>query len=138
MSELVRLSVSIDKPLYEQLEKIVKTSGYQNRSEFLRDLVRDRLVKRQWDSNQEVVGTVTLVYDHHSRQLSDRLIHLAHDHHDVILSTTHVHLDRSMCAEVIIVKGLARRIEKLADLLGKQKGVLHSALSMSSIGKGLA
>jgi CopG family nickel-responsive transcriptional regulator len=138
MSELVRLSVSIDKPLYEQLEKIVRTSGYQNRSEFLRDLVRDRLVKRQWDSNQEVVGTVTMVYDHHSRQLSDRLTHLAHDHHDVILSTTHVHLDRSMCAEVIIVKGPARRIEKLADLLGKQKGVLHSALSMSSIGKDLA
>lgn len=138
MSELVRLSVSIDKPLYGQLEKIVRTSGYQNRSEFLRDLVRDRLVRKQWDSNQEVVGTVTLVYDHHSRQLSDRLTHLAHDHHDVILSTTHVHLDRSMCAEVIIVKGLARRIEKLADLLGKQKGVLHSALSMSSIGKDLA
>jgi CopG family transcriptional regulator, nickel-responsive regulator len=137
MTDLVRLSISIEKPLHDQMERIVKESGYQNRSEFVRDLIRDCLVKEQWKQNQNVVGTITLIYNHHSRLLSANLTHLQHDHHEMILSTTHVHLDHEMCAEVIIVRGKASRISNLANLMQKQKGVLHLSLSMSSAGKDL-
>ena len=137
MPQLVRLSLSIEKPLYERLEKMVHASGYGNRSEFVRDLIRDHLVKRQWEANETVVGTVTLVYDHHARNLSEKLIDLQHHHHGAVLATTHVHLDKHLCAEVILLKAKAREIEHLADRLRQQKGVLHAELAMASTGTDL-
>ena len=137
MSDLVRLSLSIEQPLLKRLEKMLKTSRYANRSEFVRDMIRDRLVEEAWNAGDEVVGTVTLIYDHHTRQLSEKLTELQHRHHKAILAATHVHLDEHMCAEVIIARGRAGQLREIADLLRKQKGVLHAALAMSSPGKQL-
>lgn len=137
MSELVRLSFSIDKSLNDKLEDLVRQSGYDNRSEFLRDLIRTRLVGREWDEGQRVVGTITLVYDHHRRELSKRLTHLQHQHHEAILASTHVHLDPHLCAEVIIVKDRAGQVKHIADELRRQKGVLHAELSVATTGESL-
>jgi CopG family nickel-responsive transcriptional regulator len=136
--DLERLSFSLERPLLERLEALRQEAGYANRSEYLRDLIRGRLVERAWELDQEAVGTITLVYDHHVHQLNEKLTALQHDHHDVIMATTHVHLDHHHCVEVILVRGRAGRIRAIADALGKQKGVLHGGLSMSATGKELA
>ena len=137
MSELARLSFSIEESLLAKLEQLVRQSSYANRSEFIRDMIRARLVERQWQNNEPVLGTVTLIYDHHARRLSDKLNELQHHHHGAVLATTHVHLDNHICAEMIMVKGRAGEIRKFCDLLGQQKGVLHADLSISSTGKKL-
>lgn len=137
MSDLVRLSLSIEKPLFDRLERLVKQSGYSNRSEYVRDLVRKQLVEGEWDRDREVLGTITLIYDHGQRQLSEKLTGLQHDHHHAVLVTTHVHLTKAMCAEVILVRAKAREVRHLADTLGQQKGVFHCELSMSSTGRSL-
>lgn len=134
MSEIVRLSLSLEKPLLDRLEKLVKRSGYTNRSEFVRDMIRERLVEREWSEDQEVVGTITLVYDHHVTGLSDKLTDIQHHHHKVILTTTHVHLSHALCAEMILVRGRASEITRLADELRQKKGVLHAGLSTSTTG----
>lgn len=138
MSELVRVSISLEQALLEKLEALVEQSGYGNRSEFLRDLIRARLVEEAWEQDQEAIGTISLVYDHHARQLGEKLTDLQHDHHEQVLATTHVHLSHDLCAEVIIVKGRASEIRGLADSIRKQKGVLHAELSMGSTGHDLA
>ncbi len=135
MPELTRFSISIDQELAARLDKLTGEKGYTNRSEFVRDLVRNALVEEEWERNEVALGTITLVYEHTRPQLSDRLVGLQHDYHRLILATTHVHLDHDLCAEVIIVKGRAAKIHALADLLRKQGGVLHGGLTMSSIGK---
>jgi len=129
--------MSIEKPLLDRLERMVKKSRYANRSEFIRDMLRDRFVEEEWQGNEEVVGTVTLVYDHHTRELSKKLTALQHHRHHLVLATTHVHLDHEMCAEMILMKGKANDIREMADLLRQQKGVVHAALSISSTGKNL-
>jgi CopG family nickel-responsive transcriptional regulator len=135
--DLERLSFSLERPLLHRLEKLREEAGYANRSEFLRDMIRGRLVDRAWELDEEAVGTITLVYDHHARGLNEKLTDLQHDHHELILATTHVHLDHQHCAEVILVRGRAGEIRAIADSLQKQKGVLHGGLSMSSTGKEL-
>mgnify|MGYP001257858102 CR=1 FL=1 len=137
MSGVVRLSFSIEEPLLERLEGLVASSGYENRSEFIRDLIRDRLVEQEWKRNEEAVGTVTMVYNHHTRGVTEKLTHVQHDFHSVILASTHVHLDHELCAETVVVKGRAVQIKKLADRLRQQRGVLHASLSLSSTGKNL-
>ncbi|MBK9119029.1 MAG: nickel-responsive transcriptional regulator NikR [Phycisphaerales bacterium] len=133
-SQLVRLSISLEQPLFDQLEALVQRSKYGNRSEFVRDLIRERLVEVEWASATEVVGTITLVYDHDARQLTDRLIDIQHEHHEAILASTHVHLSAHLCAEMIMVRGKAEHIRLLADTLRRQRGVLHAALATSSTG----
>jgi len=137
MSHLVRTSIAIEKPLYDQLERLVQSSGYRNRSEFVRDMIRERLVQRQWARDREVLGTITLVYDHHRRKLPEKLIDLQHHHHTHVLVTTHVHLSHDLCAEVILVRGRASLVRALADAMHRQKGVLTAELSMSGTGAGL-
>ena len=137
MSELVRMSVSLEKPLADQLEKLAQDSRCANRSEFIRDLIRNRLVEQEWEGNEEALGTITLIYDHHQRQLNEKLIHLQHENPHAILASTHVHLNNSVCAEMIMMQDKAKNIRKMADLLGQQKGILHCTLSMSSTGKSL-
>ena len=137
MSNLLRLSMTIERPLYERLEKLRVDSGYSNRSEFVRDLVRDRLVEQEWEQDQQVVGTITMVYDHHQRLLTKKLTHEQHMHHDLVHSTTHVHLDHDTCLEVIIVSGTAGQVQDLHDRLRRQKGVYHATVSLSSTGKQL-
>jgi CopG family nickel-responsive transcriptional regulator len=137
MSNLVRLSFSLEEPLYEQLDQLVRQGHYANRSEFIRDLIRSKVVEREWERNREAVGTITLVYNHHARLLSQKLTGLQHRHHSQVLATTHVHLDRNICVEAIMVKGRAREIREIAGQLQQQKGVLHASVAMSSTGKDL-
>lgn len=138
MSDLVRLSFSLEKPLSRHLDRLQKVNRYANRSELIRDLIRARLVEEEWKDDREAVGTITLVYNHHQRALSQRLTGLQHHHHDEILAATHVHLDADICVEAILVKGRAAHIREIASALQQQKGVLHASVSMSSTGKVLA
>ena len=137
MADLMRVSFTIERSLYEELEKLLSTTPYESRSEFIRDMVRERLVRDSWRRNEEAVGTITMVYDHHQRDLSGAITHVQHEHHDAILATTHVHLSHELCVEMIMVGGPAAQIETLADELRSHKGVLHVAVSMSSTGKRL-
>ncbi len=138
MSELMRLSFSLEKRLYLKLESLVRKAGYTNRSEFIRDMVRSRLVEEDWESDEEALATVTIIYDHHARELSRRLVTLQHKRHRDVLATTHVHLDTHLCAEMIMVKGHAGDIRSFAEELRREKGVLHASLAISSTGKSLA
>jgi CopG family nickel-responsive transcriptional regulator len=138
MPGIVRLSISLEKPLLEKLERLVADSRYTNRSEYLRDLIRQRLVEQEWaGQRQEVIGTITMVYDHHSRRLSDKLVEIQHEHHEHVLAATHVHLSRRLCAEMIMVRGSPARLRALVDRLRQQRGVLHAELGMSTTGKHL-
>lgn len=137
MSDLLRMSFTVERRLAEALDALMARSGANNRSEFLRDLIRDRLVREEWQSDQEVVGTITLVYDHHRRGLTECLTALQHDFHDEILASTHVHLDRHICVEAILVKGRASQIRAVADRLQRPKGVLHCSLALATTGTAL-
>ncbi len=137
MTDLLRVSFTIEQNLYEELEKLLESTRYNNRSEFIRDLLRERLVRDAWRSNEEAIGTITMVYDHAQRDLSGKLVKLQHHHHDAILVTTHIHLTHDLCVEVIMVQGRASMIESLADEMRSQKGVLHVTVSMSSTGRRL-
>lgn len=135
MSELVRVSFSIEQSLVEKLEEMVQKQDYDNRSEFIRDMIRAKLVEQTWENNEEALGTITLIYNHHARLLNEKLTDVQHHHHNLVLATTHVHLDQHVCAEMIMVKGRASEIRALANLLQQPKGVLHATLSMTSTGK---
>jgi CopG family nickel-responsive transcriptional regulator len=138
MGELSRIGVAIDSDLLEKFDHLIADRGYTNRSEAFRDLIRDELVEKAWEApNSEVVGTVTLVYDHHVRMLSDKLTDLQHDHFHHILSTLHVHLDHDNCLEVLVVRGKASAVKKIADALISTKGVKHGRLTITSTGTGL-
>lgn len=137
MPDLVRLSFSLEQPLADRLEHLVGTSHYTNRSEFIRDMIRQRLVEKEWTHDQEVVGTITLLYDHHAYNLTERLTDLQHHHHHAILASTHVHLDAHRCAEMILLRGRAGEVREIADMLRRQRGVLHAELSISSTGASL-
>jgi len=137
MSDLYRFGVSLDKPLIESFDKIIQEENYQNRSEAIRDLIREKLVQKKWTQGGIVAGAIVMTYDHHKRELVNRLLDIQHDHHDIILSTQHVHLDHHNCLEVIAVKGNARAVELLANTLKSLVGVKHVSLSISSAGEDL-
>ena len=137
VSDLVRMSISMEPELHERLEALLAKSTAVNRSEFIRDLIRDQLVAREWEADTEVLGTITYIYDHGARELSRKLTSLQHHDHDRILVTTHLHLDHHLCAEIVVARGTASQIRAIADRIGRQKGVLHLALSMSSTGRQL-
>jgi CopG family nickel-responsive transcriptional regulator len=133
MGFLSRIGVALDSDLLTRFDNFIAKQGYTNRSEAFRDLIRDRLVTATVDDPRAaVVGTVTLIYDHHSRLLPDKLMNLQHDHHNLIVCTTHAHLDHDTCLEVIILKGESRQVQRLADMLIGTKGVQHGRLVMSS------
>ena len=138
MSELVRFGISMNEQLLEVFDKKIVSQGYANRSEAVRDLIRNRLVEMEWeDEKQEVAGTITLVYDHHVRGLSNLLTELQHNWHDMILTTTHVHLDHHNCLEVLVLKGPAGQAREVADKLVSVKGVKHGQLTITSTGQEL-
>jgi len=138
MTNIKRFGISMEKELLSKLDRIVRLKGYANRSEALRDFTREHLVEEQWkDRKKDVVGTLTLVYDHHARLLSDKLTDIQHDHHQNIIASTHIHLDAHNCAEVIILKGKGDIISSIADRLIATKGVKHGKLVMTSTGEGL-
>jgi CopG family nickel-responsive transcriptional regulator len=135
MSELSRIGVAIDAELLEKFDRLLARRGYENRSEAFRDLIRDQLIEESWKSpDAPVVGTVTLLYDHHVRLLSEKLTDLQHEHHKSILSTLHVHLDHDHCLEVLVVRGKAGAVQKIADTLISTKGVKHGRLTIAAAG----
>ena len=135
MSNLARIGVAIDSLLLKRFDQLIGQRGYTNRSEAFRDLIRDELVRKSWESpDADVVGTVTLVYNHHVRMLNEKLTGMQHDHHKNILSTMHVHLDHDNCLEVIVVKGKAKNVQPIADGLISTKGVKHGHLTITTTG----
>ena len=135
MSELARIGVAIDSLLLRKFDDLIGERGYTNRSEAFRDLIREELIQKSWESPEsDVVGTVTLVYDHHVRMLSEKLTDLQHDFHRSILSTLHVHLDHDNCLEVLVVRGKAAIVQKIADALISTKGVKHGRLTLTTSG----
>src|SRR5579859_5339948 len=135
MSGLSRIGVAIDTNLLRQFDRLIEERGYTNRSEAFRDLIREELVEQASESPEShVVGTVTLVYDHHVRMLNEKLTGIQHDFHHSILSTLHVHLDHDNCLEVLVVRGKAGAVRKIADALISTKGVKHGRLTITTSG----
>jgi len=132
-----RFSISMEEDLLGKFDNHLSGHGYSNRSEAVRDLVRKALIDEEWQSGEEVVGVITLVFDHHQRKLQDKLTELQHDHYEIIISSTHVHLDHHNCLEVIIVKGEAGSVCELANRLKATRGVKTSELTSASTGKKL-
>jgi CopG family nickel-responsive transcriptional regulator len=131
--KLERFGVSMDAALLEAFDKQIARAGYKNRSEAIRDIIRDYLVEQQAQHpDTPVVGTVTIMYDHHARLLEDRLTELQHEHHDVIRCTTHVHLDAHNCVEVVVLAGPAAKVRQIADRLIAMRGVKHGKLVVTS------
>ena len=133
MADLSRIGVAIDANLLEQFDRLIGDRGYGSRSEAFRDLIRDALITQAAESDETpVVGTITLVYDHHQRMISDRLTAIQHEQHQAMLSTLHVHLDHDNCLEVIVVRGPAGQVRHVADALISMKGVTHGRLTLTS------
>jgi CopG family nickel-responsive transcriptional regulator len=130
---LSRTGIALDTNLLKRFDRLIRAEGYNNRSEAFRDIIRDRLNDVSLQSGEIfVVGTVTLIYNHHSRLLPDKLMELQHIYHDLIISTVHSHLDHDMCLEVVVVKGKLKRVQELSSRLIGLRGVQHGKLVMSS------
>lgn len=135
MSTLSRIGVAIDSDLLLKFDELIARRGYTNRSEAFRDLIRDALIEQAAGRpDSTVVATVTLVYDHHVRMLSERLTEMQHEHFHNVLSTLHVHLDHDHCLEVLVLKGKSSAVRKMADALISTKGVRHGRLTISTSG----
>ena len=125
MAELIRLGVSIDKMLLKKFDQYLKLKKYSNRSEAIRDMIRKLLAEQSWTSiDAEVAATISIVYDHHKKELLEKLAHVQHDYLNMINSTVHIHMDKSLCLEVLIVQGRAGKVQELADRLSALKGVM--------------
>jgi len=137
MSDVTRFGVSIEDSLLKSFDRLITRKGYRNRSEAIRDLIRDSLVREEWELGKETVGTIAIVYDHHTRELSRILTDLQHNFFKFIISTIHIHLDAHHCMEVLIVKGKSDDLRKISDRLIGTKGVKHGRLCLTTTGKGL-
>lgn len=137
MSELVRFGISIDGELLEKFDAQIEQKGYKNRSEAIRDLIRDNLVEEEWAEDKETVGTITLVYDHHTPDLSQKMTHIQHSFTGEIRSVLHIHMDHHNCLEVLVVQGQGHLVKSLADKLISLRGIKHGKLTMTTTGEGL-
>ncbi|MGC8966000.1 MAG: nickel-responsive transcriptional regulator NikR [Caldimicrobium sp.] len=136
MDELARFGVSIPKQLLEAFDAYLEKKHYANRSEAIRDLIRQKLVEEEWkESQEEVAGVITYLYDHHKRELVEKLLDLQHDYYERIITTQHLHVDHERCLEIVLVKGKANEIKELADRIQALKGVLHVNLALTTLGK---
>ena len=132
MADLYRFGISLDRELIEAFDRHIATQHYQSRSEAIRDLIREELLQKTRTEGGIVAGAIVMTYDHHKRELVNRLLDIQHDFHDIIISTQHVHLDHGNCLEVIAVKGNAPDVDKLSTALKVLVGVKHLSLSVSS------
>ncbi|MCG3191153.1 MAG: nickel-responsive transcriptional regulator NikR [Thermoanaerobaculia bacterium] len=131
--DLERISLAIEPDLLRKFDTFLSEGGVANRSEAVRDLIRKHLVEAQEDPKADAAASLTLVYDHDTRELSDRLVEIGHEHHANILSTLHIHLDHDLCLEVMALKGKRRDLRRLAARVLGLKGVLHGGLVMTSL-----
>jgi CopG family nickel-responsive transcriptional regulator len=138
MSKITRFGVSLNQELLKKFDSLNRKKGYKNRSEAIRDLIREELVVQEWGGEgQETVGVFSLVYDHHQSDLSQTLNSIQHKHLDVIVSSTHIHIDEHNCLEVIILKGSNKKIQKISSVLTSTRGVKHGKLIQTSTGSKL-
>lgn len=138
MADLERFSISMNRELLKKFDGHIRKKGYPNRSEAVRDLVRNALVEERWaKADEKVAATVTLVYDHHTRELAERLAEIQHHHGPLVVATTHIHLDNDNCLEVVILRGRAAKVRRLAELLIAQKGVKHGRATCTTEGRDL-
>ncbi len=135
MTGLKRFGISLDERLVDKFDRHIKDKKYPTRSKAVGDLIREALVKQEWAAGDEVVGAITLVYDHHRRSLVNKLTDIQHEFHELVISSQHIHLDHDNCFEVIVVKGKPKNVEDLASQLRSTKGVKHGDLSMATTGK---
>ena len=134
---MFRFGVSLDKALLDKFDRYIRERNYSNRSEAFRDLIRQELIKKEWREGEDVAGAITLIYDHHRKDLLNKITDLQHDFQKVIISTQHIHLDHDNCLEIVAVRGTPEEVIKLADMLKSIKGVKHGTLSMSSTGRNI-
>jgi CopG family nickel-responsive transcriptional regulator len=134
MAETERVSLAIESELLSRFDAVIEKSGHGNRSEAVRDLIRNRLIEEDWASSAtgEAVATVTLVYDHTKRELADRLLEVGHDHHGAVIATLHIHLDHDNCLEIIALRGKPKQLRHIAEHLIGMKGVKHGKVVLSS------
>jgi CopG family nickel-responsive transcriptional regulator len=137
MAELTRTGVSIEEELLKQFDRVIAKRGYKNRSEAIRDLIRESLVSEAIDQNKQVVATLSMIYDHHKPDLSNKLIEIQHHSHGNVMAATHVHLDADNCLEVVIMKGRSGEVQHLADHMLAMRGVKHGKLVVTTTGKDL-
>ena len=138
MLAITRFGVSIEERLLKNFDRLIAEKGYQNRSEAIRDLIRDSFVQEESkEGTKEMVGTIAIVYSHHTRELSRTLTDMQHRFYKTILSTLHIHLDEDHCLEVLVVRGKGRELKKIGDRLIGTKGVKHGKLSLTSTGQNL-
>jgi CopG family nickel-responsive transcriptional regulator len=134
MSKIIRFGVSLEEALLHNFDSLIKRRKYTNRSEAIRDLIRQELLKKDFEEDREVAGAITFIYDHHQRDLLHKIIDVQHDHQHIIQSSQHIHLDHHNCLEIVAVKGNSGKVKKLADTLKALKGVKHGSLSVSGTG----
>jgi CopG family nickel-responsive transcriptional regulator len=137
MAKLVRFGVSIDERLLDQFDRQITKHQYRNRSEAIRDLIRESLVLEEWNEEKILAGGIALVYDHHHAQLVNQLIEIQHDYHDLVISSQHIHVDHDNCLEIIIVKGKSQDIRTLYDRLRSTRGIKHINILKSTTGQDL-
>lgn len=135
MPGLFRFGVSLEKSLLDKFDRLVREKNYPNRSEAFRDLIRQELIKKEWQNDKEIAGAITIIYDHHKRELLNKIMDTQHDFQKIIISTQHIHLDHNNCLEIVAVKGNPQEVQRLADTLKSIKGVKHGTLNMSSTGR---
>jgi CopG family nickel-responsive transcriptional regulator len=134
MSNIIRFGVSLEGALLDNFDRLIKKRKYTNRSEAIRDLIRQELLKKDLEEDREVAGAITFIYDHHQRDLLNKIIDVQHDNQDIIQSSQHIHLDHHNCLEIVAVKGKSSDISKLADNIKSLKGVKHGSLNVSGTG----
>lgn len=130
-----RFGVSVENDILEKFDRYIKEKGYANRSKVIKDLIREELVKHSWSGDKEVAGVISIVYDHHKRELVDKIINIQHNFHEIIISSQHIHLDHYNCLEVIVTRGKPQKIQLLSDKLKAVKGICHTTLNVTSAGK---
>ncbi|TCK06603.1 nickel-responsive transcriptional regulator NikR [Phorcysia thermohydrogeniphila] len=133
MGRVARFAISIDEKLLEKFDNFIEKKGYVSRSEAIRDLIRNALIEESIGEDREVFGTITIVYDHHQKELTDRITEIEHSYLENIISTMHIHIDHHHCLETIAVRGKASRIKELADRIITLKGVKHGKLVVTGI-----
>jgi len=136
---LERIGISLEEDLLAQFDRLIAEKGYVNRSEAVRDLIRDSLVQREWASRgrEEKVAVVTLVYDHDSASLAQKLAHIQHENHRAVVSALHVHLDPHNCLEVLVLRGRGKDVSAMGDGLVSTKGVKYGKVVPATTGAGL-
>ena len=139
MGKTIRFGVSLDMDLLSRFDQLCDEKSYQTRSEAIRDLIRNALIQKEWeDDDQETMGVLSLVYDHHQSDLSQKLTEIQHQALDVVLTSMHIHLDHHNCLEVLILRGPGRIIRETSEKLISTKGVKHGKVNLTTTGRDLA